>query len=379
MVLVFGATGFTGRMVVANLIANGTPVRIAGRSKERLEHLAAKHEASGVAIECAVADVKDPKSVTRAAKGADVIITTVGPYTWWGHVAADAAIANKIPYIDITGEPGWLRKIFNEYGPKAEQAGIAMLPAIGYDYVPGNLAGALALRAAGPEARSIDVGYFLSGENTRSLKSFSGGTLRSLKASSSEMQFAFRGGELVDERGAKKIISFELDGRKATAVSIGATEHLTLPRFAPQLEEVNTGLGWFGPTSRVVSIVSAVNEQVQRVPLFGSIAGSVIDKVAGTGSGSTKEQATPDGPSDESRDQARTNAIAVARDDAGKVLATVQLDGPNPYDLTGLIAAWAAEQAAAGKIKATGTIGPVEAFGLDELRDACAAIGLREV
>lgn len=379
MVLVFGATGFTGRMVVANLIANGTPVRIAGRSKERLEHLAAKYETSGVPIECAVADVKDPASVTRAAKGADVIITTVGPYTWWGHVAADAAIANKIPYIDITGEPGWLRKVFDEYGPKAEKADIAMLPAIGYDYVPGNLAGALALREAGREARSIDVGYFLSGDNSRSLKSFSGGTLRSLKASSSEMQFAFRGGELVEERGAKKIISFELDGRRETAISIGATEHFTLPRFAPQLEEVNTGLGWFGPTSRVVGLASAVNEQIQRVPVVGSIAESVIGRVTRKGAGSTKEKARPDGPSDESRGQARTNAIAVARDDDGKVLATVQLDGPNPYDLTGLIGAWAAEQAAAGKIKATGTIGPVEAFGLDVLRDACAAIGLKQI
>ncbi|MFY9469858.1 MAG: hypothetical protein WAP37_07070, partial [Solirubrobacterales bacterium] len=60
-------------------------------------------------------------------------------------------------------------------------------------------------------------------------------------------------------------------------------------------------------------------------------------------------------------------------------LASVRLDGPNPYDLTGKLAGWAAEQAAAGAINGTGALGPVEAFGLEPLRAACETFGLREV
>ncbi|MGH2906390.1 MAG: saccharopine dehydrogenase family protein [Solirubrobacterales bacterium] len=342
MVLVFGATGYTGRMVVQDLVARGVPVRIAGRSQERLERLASKHDG----LEWVVADVEDPESVARAAAGSDVLVTTVGPYTWWGHVAADAALEHGIPYIDVTGEPGWLSKVFNEYGPRAEQAGVAMLPAIGYDYVPGNLAGALALEAAGGVARSIDIGYFLTGRNPRTEQSFSKGTLQSLEASSDAMQFAFQHGEIVEERGARRKIEFQLEDRAATAVSIGSTEHYWLPALYPELRDVNAGLGWFEP-----------------------------------GSTPADEPATSDegGPNEDARAQARTNVIAVARDSEGAEISRVRLDGPNPYDLTGGIVGWTAQAAVAGELKGSGALGPVAAFGLERLRAACDEIGLREV
>lgn len=372
MILVFGATGFTGRMVVESLVSDGRDVRIAGRSQERLEKLSGRHGG----LEWCVADVKDPESVAKAAKGASVLVTTVGPYTWWGHVAADAALEAGIPYIDITGEPGWLRKVFDDYGPQAVAAGVPMLPAIGYDYVPGNLAGALALEAAGDAARSIDIGYFLTGENSRSMKSLSGGTLRSLRASSSEEQFAFQGGVLISERGAKRVIGFELGSRKATAVSIGSTEHYTLPRLAPQLENVNAGLGWFGPASRVVSLASAFGRQAERVPGVSSIVQKIT---GGQGVRDTNGKSDPSGPNEDSRAQARTNVVAIARDGEDREVARVHLDGPNPYDLTGKIVSWTAGRAEDGLIEGSGALGPVEAFGLDELRDACAAIGLKEI
>lgn len=372
MILVFGATGFTGRMVVDSLVADGRTVRIAGRSEERLKDLSERHDG----LDWCVADVKDPASVVAAAEGCSVLVTTVGPYTWWGHVAADAALETEIPYIDITGEPGWLRKVFEEYGPKAEAKGIAMLPAIGYDYVPGNLAGALALEAAGDAAHSIDVGYFLTGENSRSLKSLSGGTLRSLRASSTEEQFAFRGGEIVAERGAKRVIEFKIDGRSATAVSIGSTEHYTLPKLAPQLTEVNAGLGWFGPASRLVSLASAAGRQAERIP---GVSG-LIERVTGGGQGvrETGSKDRPSGPSEDSRAQARTNVVAVVRDAKGAEISRVQLDGPNPYDLTGSAVAFAAGRAEDGAIGGVGAMGPVEAFGLEELRQGCEDFGLRE-
>jgi hypothetical protein len=61
-------------------------------------------------------------------------------------------------YLDSSGEPPFIRQVFEEFGPRAERTRAVLLTAFGYDYVPGNLAGALALRAAGPAAARVRVG-----------------------------------------------------------------------------------------------------------------------------------------------------------------------------------------------------------------------------
>lgn len=339
MVLVFGATGFSGTLVVQQLVERGIPVRIAARSQEKLELLSDRFGG----LDIALADVAHPGTVARAAAGTNLLITTVGPYTSSGHVAAEAALGASVPYIDITGEPGWLRRVFNEFGPRAATQGLAMLPAFGYDYVPGNLAGAIALERAGKAAVRVDIGYFLRGKNRRNTESFSQGTLDSLKASSKEIPYEFRAGALEDVTGAKRVLEFNLDGEDVTAVAIGGTEHFALPRLAPQLTDVNVGLGWFTPGGQVES----------------------------------STEATPgDGPTEERRAKARTNVIAIARDAAGAALAEVRVDGPNPYDLSGVLTAWAAEQMLAGAVNSTGALGPVDAFGLEQLRAGCKEVGL---
>lgn len=338
MILVFGATGFSGRMVVEQLVARGLPVRAAGRSEEKLRELLGAFPG----VEGAVADVADPASVIGAAKGCELLITTVGPYTRFGDVAAEAALAAGIPYIDITGEPAWLRKVFGEYGDRAAAAGLAMIPAFGYDYVPGNLAGAIALERCGEAAVRIDIAYFLRGKHERSTESFSKGTLDSLEASSKEKPFEFTGGALRDVDGPRKKHEFELDGERITAVSIGGSEHFSLPRLAPSLQDVNVGLGWFSPgTARV-----------------------------------DEGDAAADGPGQSKRDEARARIIAVARDAAGEAIDAVHVDGPNPYDLSGLLSAWAAERILEHGLDASGALGPVDAFGLEALRAGCAEVGL---
>lgn len=342
MVLVFGATGFSGRMVVEQLVARNIPVRTAARTAEKLDALAGR--LSGV--EPFVADVGQPESVVEAATGCELLITTVGPYTRHGAVAADAALAAGVPYVDITGEPPWLRRMFDEYDARAREAGIAMLPAFGYDYVPGNLAGALALERAGERAVQIDVAYFLAGRQRRDTESFSRGTLDSLKASSGEPGFSFRDGRIQPVEGRRSVQQHVVDGEEVSAIGIGASEHFTLPRFAPWLREVNVALGWFQPGQKAQTPAAA----------------------------SDADQ--PEGPGERKRAESRARVVAIARDADGAELVKLDVDGPNPYDLSGLLTAWAAERMLAGAVSASGTLGPVEAFGLQQLRDGCAEIGL---
>lgn len=339
MILVFGATGFSGRMVVERLVARSVPLRAAARSAEKLDALAGEF----AGIETAVADVSDPASVVAAARGCSALITTVGPYTIHGEVAAEAALAERLPYLDITGEPAWLRRVFGEFDARARKAGIALLPAFGYDYVPGNLAGAIALERTGPAAARIDVAYFLAGKQTRDTESFSRGTLESLEASSKERGFAFRDGRVQDVTGPRAVQEHTIDGERVTAVAIGGSEHFTLPRLAPWLREVNVGLGWFQP-----------GEQHEAASVAADQAGPGVAK----------------------RAESRARVIAVARGAGGEVLETVRVDGPNPYDLSGLLTAWAAERILAGELEGVGALGPVDAFGLERLRAGCAQIGL---
>ena len=140
-----------------------------------------------------MADVARPDSVRDLLSAGDVLVSTVGPFVRWGAAAAEAAISAGAHYVDSTGEPAFIRRVFDEYGPRAAAAGVGLLTAFGFDWVPGNLAGALALRDADAATR-LDVGYFPRGGG------LSGGTRASVAGVLVEDSFAFRGGRLRSER-----------------------------------------------------------------------------------------------------------------------------------------------------------------------------------
>src|SRR5215218_4205332 len=148
-IVLFGATGYTGRLAAEAMVERGLKPVLAARSKEKLDALATE---LGGELDTAVADVADPPSVRALVERGDVLVTTVGPFARWGGPAAAAASDAGACYIDSTGEPAFIREVFERYGPAAEKSGAAMVTAFGYDWVPGNLAGGLALDRAGAPA-----------------------------------------------------------------------------------------------------------------------------------------------------------------------------------------------------------------------------------
>lgn len=355
--VLFGATGYTGRLVAEAMVERGVKPVLAARSRDKLEALA---DELGDGLETAVADVSDPSSVSALVERGDVLVTTVGPFARWGVPAAAAATTAGANYLDSTGEPTFIREVFERYGPAAERSGSAMLTAFGYDWVPGNLAGGLALKRAGDEAVRVDVGYFVVGSATPS-----GGTQATMAASAGEPAFAFRDGRVRSERTAKRMRGFSVGSKRREGVSVGASEHFTLPRMAPQLREVNVYLGWFGPFSRAVQAVS----------LAASLPGvSHIMKLAGgrlvKGSGG--------GPDAEARKRSGSHVVAIAYDGAGRELAEVHVSGVDGYTFTGRVLAWGAQRAAEGGLQGAGALGPVDAFGLVALTDGCRWAGLEE-
>jgi short subunit dehydrogenase-like uncharacterized protein len=360
-IVVFGATGFTGRLTAEALVARGARPVLAARNVERLRALG--DELGG--LEVAVADVSRPESVRELVETGDVLISTVGPFVRFGDAAAEGAIAAGAHYLDSTGEPPFIRRVFERFGPLARDAGTAMVTAFGYDYVPGNLAGALALREAGDEATRVEVAYFFVPRGTPT-----GGTSASSAAAALDPHFAWRDERLQTERAAKRFKTFDVEGRERPAVSVGSSEHFALPRTYPKLREVDAYLGWFGSLSRGLQAVSLAGEAVTKIP---GAKGAIDSVLARAVKGSTG------GPSEEERSKEVSYIVARATDANGRILAEVRVRGANGYDYTSRLLAWGATTAVERGLNGAGALGPVEAFGLDELEAGSREAGIERI
>jgi short subunit dehydrogenase-like uncharacterized protein len=359
-IVVFGATGYTGRLVSEALVARGAKPVLAGRNAPALAVLAT--ELGG--LETAVADVASPESVRALVTRGDVLVSTVGPFVRWGEPAVQAAIDAGASYIDSTGEGAFIRAIFERYGPGAEAAGCGLVTAFGFDWVPGNLAAGLALRDAGDAAVMVEIGYFSTGS---AAPQASGGTRASIGHVMIDPGFAWRGGRLITERGAARVQSFDVEGRSREAISVASSEHFTLPRVAPQLREVDVYLGWFGSLSRVLQAFSLGTAAIMRLPGSHSLIEAAVERTMKGSSG---------GPDAEARAKSGSHVVAIARGANGGQLARVDLRGGNGYTFTGEMIAWGAIRAAEQGLAGTGALGPIDAFGLDALEAGCASAGL---
>jgi len=353
-IIIFGATGFTGRLVAERLAVQGAATVLAGRSEGPLRELAER-----LGVEFRQADALRRNSVFALLERGDVMVSTVGPFAKWGEPAVRAAIAARGTYIDSTGEPVFIRRVFSEFGPPAGRAGAALLTAMGYDYVPGALAAALALEQAGESAVRADVGYYAFGAGT------SGGTRASSVGILVNQSHAFRDGALRLVRTGERVRSFTVRGKERPGISLGGSEHLSLPASFPQLREVNVYLGWFGSLARPLQAASLAGSLAMRVPGARGLVQAVGDRVVGMGGGAG-------GPEPGA---GVSWVVGQAFSASGAQLAEVQLSGPEPYGLTADIIAWAAQQEASG----TGALGPVQAFGLRALEEGCRKAGLERV
>ena len=361
-IVLFGATGYTGELTARAMAKRGMRPVLAGRRREAVEALAGELGE----LEAATADGADPASVRALVEPGDVLLSTVGPFARWGDAALDAAVGAGAHYIDSTGEPAFVRKVFEEGGPRAERAGSLLLTAMAYDWVPGNLAGGLALREAGEAARAVRIGYYAMG----GMGGASGGTRASAAGALIEPSFQFRDGRVVTERGARKVHSFEWSGKPKPGISVGTSEAFSLPRAFPNVRDVEVYLGWFGDRSRAMQAFSLVGSGFARIPGVSAAVQAATGRLVKTSTG---------GPSEEERAETGSRFVAQALADSGDVLSEVRLQGVNGYTFSGESLAWSAQQVVAGNAKGEGALGPVEAFGLDALEAGVAECGISRV
>jgi len=164
-VVVYGASGYTGRLVCEYLREYGIPFIAAGRSAEKM-HAAMKSNVAG--IETASYDVVEvahtTEALTQLFKGASVVLNTVGPFAKFGHEVVQACLAAKCHYSDTTGEQDWLITLDQEYGGRFAAASLLLSPGLAQMYTTGEIAAQLCLETPGLD--TLDIAVFWGGSPT---------------------------------------------------------------------------------------------------------------------------------------------------------------------------------------------------------------------
>ena len=186
-VVLFGATGYVGRLVAAYLAETAPPdlrVALAGRSREKLAATAAELPAAGRRWPLLEADSGDPASLDRLAASTRVLVTTVGPYQRYGLPVVEACARAGTHYADLTGEVLFVREAIDRCDAVARETGARLVHAAGYDSIPSDLSVFLLAE----RARADGAGGLTDVRLVASLRGgFSGGTVDSMRAQVEQM------------------------------------------------------------------------------------------------------------------------------------------------------------------------------------------------
>ena len=324
---ILGATGYTGRLCVAEAVRRGVPLRIAGRRREALDELAAEHE--GAAVSTAVVDIEDREALAELASTSDVLLSTVGPYAQLGQAPVEAAITAGVPYLDVSGEVEFLDWVYKQ-ADRARDAGARLAPGLGFDGVPGDLLASVAAEALGRPVHRARVAYAVEGGR------FSAGTVRSILGVLGSGGAAWRNGRLSQEPagiehwhapfpsppGSSSTISVPFPEVVTLGRTLGAAEaraYLAVPAGATLSNAA-------GPAQRLTTLLS-------NTPVW-SVLERAVDRL-------------PEGPNEEQRRKSRTVVLAeVATEDGVSAMRWARV--PDVYGTTAVIAVTGAQRLADG-------------------------------
>lgn len=312
-----GATGYTGRLTATEFALRELDVRLGGRSAERLKHVDGTEGSERVVV-----DTNDPKALASFLDGLDVVISTVGPFSLLGQPVVAAAVRAGVHYIDSTGEPSFMRDVYGAF----PTATAAVVPACGFDYLPGDCAASVAAAALGTVPERIAVGYTIN-----KMRPTRGTAMSSIEALVSEPK--------------PRLARVEIEGRPAVGLPWG--EDLTIPLWAP--------------TTSVQCAVTAPKVAAMVAPLAGSATGPLVRLAAPMLRRLVNRM--PEGPTEEMRASAVTRVVATAS--AGGESKTVGVDINDVYGFTAL-----ALVESALRVEGSGAMAPSQAFDAASILDA---------
>lgn len=346
-IAVYGASGFTGRLTVAEVHRRGfTPV-LAGRNEDRLRKAAA--EAGVIDAEVRPAALDDAAALVDALSDCDAVINCAGPFTELGAYVIRAAIAAGVPYVDTTGEQHYIRRVLEEFGEAAARAGVTVVPAMADDGGPGDMIAHLAAVRLGVDPAEVVIADLRSAEGVASR-----GTVRTMAA-------VFAEGPLEYAAGAWHPVADS--GMQTPLVVRHAEEHADEQAEEHVEEEVPVSLF---ALPGVVTVPRHVRDgrvrsviRTEVAALMSSFTSDMIDSV-------------PEVPSEEDRRADRWLMLAEATAPDGR-RAGGWVTGTDAYGSTAAIATEAARRLVSDGAPA-GTLTPAQAFDPADFLDQLAAV-----
>lgn len=334
--LIYGANGYTGRLVVKRAISRGLRPILSGRNAAEINELARE-----TSLESRPASLDDARELDAALAGCAVVIHCAGPFSRTSRAMVDACIRNRVDYLDITGEIAVFETLASaKRSAEAAAAGVMLLPGSGFDVVPSDCLAAHLHRRL-PSATWLTL-------------AFSGGTGLSRGTATTMIENIQRGGAV--RRGG--VITKVPAGWRRRQIDFGdkVRDVVTLPWGDVSTAFHSTGI----PNIEVYTAAPASSVRAM-------IASRYIGWLLATAPVQTflKERirAGAPGPSDETRANAVARLWGEAWDDDGNRVVS-RLRSPDGYTLTALTAVAAAEKVLAGGAK-PGFQTPSRAFGAD--------------
>ena len=171
-IIIYGATGFTGKLCVKYFQSLNTTVTwaIAGRNLIKLQKVAEDHQAK---VEILLADSDDESALDNLTSRTRVILSTTGPFHRYGSKLVASCIKNNAHYVDITGENFWVKGLIDKHHAEASAKGIRIIPSCGFDSIPSDLGAFFSARAVGRPIKRIESFHSYEG-------GASGGTLETM-------------------------------------------------------------------------------------------------------------------------------------------------------------------------------------------------------
>lgn len=320
-VLIYGATGFTGRLIVEAAQKLGLAPVLAGRDRVRVEQLA-----RSLGLDYRVASLSQPGELADALRGMRVVLNAAGPFVATVRPLLQACLQVQSSYLDISGELDALEQVA-AYGHEARTRGVMLMPGVGFDIVPSDcLCAHVARRAARPSRLRIAV----SG-----LELMSPGSGATLSAELGRATRVRRAGRLQEVPPGELTRSFDFGSgpRLCAAVTWG---DLACAHFTTGIEDVET---YF----ELTPAVSAMLQSSRHGAWFFNLPG-VHEALA--------RQAKLWTPEPSAADRARRRAILVAEveERSGRRVAA-RLTTPEAYTLTARVAAEILRRVAAADLE----------------------------
>lgn len=350
--IVYGANGYTGKLILKYLTKRGLPFTAAGRNMERLEQALAEfpgNQGKAVQVE------HDERKLSDLFKDARCVINCTGPFGQLGTPVLRAALDNNCHYLDPTGETDWMWTMKKEFGPAAEKQKLLISSACSYMWTIGSLAAELCIEEGGID--TVDILYDPSSAVT-------------IASSLSFMRMVCRVNTYLENNEVKAWEKFASPERKAPRTGKMTP---TLP-WSGGAEAI-----WFSDDPRIKTCRTLV--VAPSAPVLLNFARQ-FDEAEQAGKSDAELEELTNGfamtfartPPPEIPDVHTTMLYIEARGPG--VLRKRMMHGTMAYDSTGFLLAEAADRCLTGRIERYGYQSAPRAFGTHALVDAMKEVNL---